>query len=77
MRGGFVTRPADPGATPDYEKENTERLTQLIAAVRREEFTPDPDADCNYCRFKTICPLFPEGAEPPVAIGQRSEGANG
>lgn len=74
-RGGFAIRSADPSKTADYEEENTERLTQLIAAVRQEDFMPDADADCRYCRFKTICPLYPEGNEAPVAIGRQAEGA--
>ena len=68
-RGGFATRSADPSQAEDYEGESTDRLTELIAAVRREDFEPEPDADCRYCRFTTICPLYPEGTEAPVGPG--------
>jgi len=68
-RGGFATRSADPSQVEDYEEESTGRLMQLIAAVRQEDFAPEPDADCRYCRFTTICPLYPEGAEAPVGLG--------
>ena len=78
QRGGFTTRSATPEATADYEKENTDRLTQLIARVRQEDFAPNPDAECMHCRFATICPLYPEGGEAATAMAPatRVEGAS-
>jgi superfamily I DNA/RNA helicase/RecB family exonuclease len=55
-----------PEDVDDYETEMRETLTRLIAAVRAEEFAPNPAADCRYCGFQSICPRWPEGGEPPV-----------
>jgi superfamily I DNA/RNA helicase/RecB family exonuclease len=45
----------------------TERLTDLIHQVRdltaAETYRPNPEAQCRYCDFKTLCPLWPEGRE--------------
>ena len=32
------------------------RLRDLIARIAAEEFDYSPDADCDWCEFKTICP---------------------
>ena len=43
-------------------------LSQLIAEKKRlndeEVYRPRPEADCYWCDFKTLCPLYPEGATP-------------
>ncbi len=43
-------------------------LSQLIADKKRlndeEVYRPRPEADCYWCDFKTLCPLYPEGATP-------------
>lgn len=52
--------------TPEEAEEALERLPGLIAGVLGEDFRPDPEADCQWCRFKPLCPLWPEGKEVPA-----------
>jgi RecB family exonuclease len=57
---------------PDEEHaERVERrLLPLLEGAAAERFEPDPHADCRFCSFKTICPLWPQGEEflaPAVA----------
>lgn len=40
-----------------------EQLPQLIADVMDERFAPSPEADCNWCAMKPLCPLWPDGRE--------------
>jgi superfamily I DNA/RNA helicase/CRISPR/Cas system-associated exonuclease Cas4 (RecB family) len=69
-----------PKIRDDYEAQVTERVTGLIGRVRdliqTETYRPNPKADCFFCRFKPICPLFPEGAElfPADERSGRAEG---
>lgn len=64
----------------EYERVVTERLSGLIGQVRdliaTEVYRANPAADCYFCRFKPLCPLWPEGAEvlpmppgAPVSVG--------
>jgi superfamily I DNA/RNA helicase/RecB family exonuclease len=46
-----------------YEEWAERTLHELIGRVRSEDFAPSPEADCYHCRFKPICPLWPEGQE--------------
>jgi superfamily I DNA/RNA helicase/RecB family exonuclease len=43
------------------------RLSSLIGQVRRlldtEVYRPNPAAECRFCDFKPLCPLWPEGRE--------------
>jgi superfamily I DNA/RNA helicase/RecB family exonuclease len=48
---------------PGYEERAEETLLELVARVRSEDFAPSPEADCFFCGFKPICPLWPEGRE--------------
>jgi len=42
-----------------------EALAHLIALKRElnetEVYRPNPTANCFWCDFKSLCPLFPEG----------------
>lgn len=51
---------------PEEAEEALERLPVLIDGVLAEDFRPKPDADCTWCRFKPLCPLWPEGKEVPA-----------
>lgn len=44
-----------------------ERLPELIQDVVHEEFAPSPEADCQWCAMKPLCPLWPEGREMGVS----------
>ena len=55
--------------TPDdeeqYQASVREALAWLIAQKRElnetEVYRPNPTANCFWCDFKSLCPLFPEG----------------
>jgi PD-(D/E)XK nuclease superfamily len=48
-----------------YQRVMRERLAELIQRKhelnRIEVYRPNPYANCRFCDFKTLCPLFPEG----------------
>ena len=53
-----------------------ERLSGLIGEIRElndtEVYRPNPGANCRYCDFKALCPLWPEGRElfpSPTRVG--------
>jgi len=52
---------------PEYRAAMTSRLHDLIARIRdlleSERYRPNPQANCRFCEFKPLCPLFPEGGE--------------
>lgn len=60
MSGGEVTVRAQ---TPQQAEAVLGRLPELIEGVVREDFRPSPEADCKWCKFKHLCPLWPEGRE--------------
>lgn len=67
--GGFkraqqLPKKDEDGRTWDVITE--ERVTALLRGVESEEFAPSPDADCMFCKFKPICPLWSEGRELQV-----------
>jgi superfamily I DNA/RNA helicase/RecB family exonuclease len=73
-REGYARAGVSPGArADDYERWAEGRILELLASVRAEEFAPGPEADCQWCRFKTICPRWPEGAEA-VPLSGTAEG---
>ncbi|MGQ0669839.1 MAG: ATP-dependent helicase [Actinomycetota bacterium] len=49
----------------DYQARMRERLSDLIDRIRTlidsETYHPNPAANCFFCDFKTLCPLYPEG----------------
>ncbi|HJR44089.1 MAG TPA: ATP-dependent DNA helicase [Actinomycetota bacterium] len=50
---------------PEQAEAALERLPELMEGVLAEDFRPDPTADCMWCRFKPLCPLWSEGKELP------------
>jgi RecB family exonuclease len=61
----------------EYERAVTERLSGLIGQVRdliaTETYRANPAANCYFCRFKPLCPLWPEGADVlPTPPGARA-----
>jgi ATP-dependent exoDNAse (exonuclease V) beta subunit len=54
------------GSEPEYRERMRERLTGLVGRVRTlyetEVYRPSTQAECHFCEFKTLCPLWPEGA---------------
>jgi superfamily I DNA/RNA helicase/RecB family exonuclease len=63
QRQGYARGEVSPRTIEGYEEWAETRLRELLARVRAEEFAPNPDADCTFCSFKSICPLWPEGQE--------------
>jgi superfamily I DNA/RNA helicase/RecB family exonuclease len=52
--------------TPEEAEAAIQRLPELIKGVLDEDFRPKPTADCTWCRFKPLCPLWSEGKELPA-----------
>ena len=52
--------------TPEQAEAALQRLPALIDGVLAEDFRPNPEADCTWCRFKPLCPLWSEGKELPA-----------
>jgi RecB family exonuclease len=54
-------------AQREYGETMAKRLATLVGRLRDLEETdtyrPDARAECRYCDFKTLCPLWPEGQE--------------
>ncbi|HEX6231368.1 MAG TPA: ATP-dependent DNA helicase [Actinomycetota bacterium] len=57
--------PVSPSGEEEYQTRVRERLSDLIARIRSlaeaETWRPDPGAECFFCDFKPLCPLYPEG----------------
>ncbi|HEX2057105.1 MAG TPA: ATP-dependent DNA helicase [Actinomycetota bacterium] len=51
---------------PEEAQEVLARLPVLIDGVLAEDFRPNPEADCKWCKFKPLCPLWSEGKELPA-----------
>ena len=51
---------------PEEAEKVLERLPDLIDGVLAEDFRPNPEADCMWCKFKPLCPLWSEGKELPT-----------
>jgi superfamily I DNA/RNA helicase len=52
--------------TPEEAEVALARLPGLIDGVLHEDFRPNPAADCTWCKFKPLCPLWAEGKELPA-----------
>ena len=65
---GHTTRgePTKRSQTPDEAQAVLDSLPALLDGVLAEDFAPNTDADCMWCRFKPLCPLWPEGKEVPA-----------
>ena len=52
---------------PEYDERMRATLSHLIGRVRAlyesGQVRPNPAANCRFCTFQPLCPLFPEGAE--------------
>ncbi|MDQ3752478.1 MAG: ATP-dependent helicase [Actinomycetota bacterium] len=51
---------------PEQAETALERLPGLMEEVLAEDFRPNPEADCRWCKFKPLCPLWAEGKELPA-----------
>ncbi len=62
IRGGVQRR----SQKPEEAKVALERLPGLMEGVLAEDFRPNPEANCRWCKFKPLCPLWSEGKELPA-----------
>jgi hypothetical protein len=57
--------PISPNREEAYQKAVRQALVDLIARKRElnetEVYRPNPRANCHFCEFKTLCPLYSEG----------------
>jgi len=67
---GMISRaqlPLTPSAAGEYRAGMRERLLELVHRAREleagENYRPSPAANCFHCRFKPLCPMFPEGRD--------------
>jgi RecB family exonuclease len=49
-----------------WEEAVESRIATFLEGIGNEEFGPNPKADCMFCKFKTLCPLWAEGEELQV-----------
>ena len=61
-RGEVATR----SQTPEQAEEALKKLPELMQGVLDEDFKPNPEANCMWCKFKPLCPLWSEGKELPA-----------
>ena len=47
----------------DWEHAVEGRISALLGGIESEQFAPSPEAECRFCKFKELCPMWPEGAE--------------
>lgn len=61
----FRKWPINERSQQKYEAEMRERLTSLVHRKRElneaDSVEPSPYANCRFCEFTRLCPLFPEG----------------
>jgi len=60
-KGSFAVRIFHP--PEGFEEWAEQTITDLVAKIRSEKFAPNPQADCMWCEFKPICPIWPQGGE--------------
>ena len=63
IRNGKVQERAQ---NADQAEEALKKLPVLFEGVLKEDFRPNPEADCMWCKFKPLCPLWSEGKELPA-----------
>jgi PD-(D/E)XK nuclease superfamily len=65
--GGYLGKPVRPDRVFDsiseYETWAESTILELLDSIRKERFAPNPEANCMWCSFKPICPVWPQGAE--------------
>jgi RecB family exonuclease len=70
--------PVSEHAEEEYQAAVRVALTGLIAhekeLIASEVYRPNPAADCHWCEFRSLCPLWPEGQElfPVVDVEART-----
>jgi RecB family exonuclease len=77
--GELVTREWTVGTVDReeaYQNVMREKLSELVGELKRLNedgtYRPDHQANCFFCEFQSLCPLFPEG-RPLFDVGAASE----
>ena len=39
------------------------RIVEMLDGIEAERFAPSPEAECRFCKFKPLCPMWPQGEE--------------
>jgi RecB family exonuclease len=39
------------------------RIVEMLDGIEAEKFAPSPEAECRFCKFKPLCPMWPQGEE--------------
>ena len=60
-QGRFTRVSQRPG--PDQAERVEQHLLALLDGAAAEAFDPNPHADCRFCQFKPICPMWPQGED--------------
>ena len=47
----------------DLERDTVARIDALAESILGEDYFPDPDANCEYCAFHTLCPTKAQGRQ--------------
>ena len=47
----------------DLERNTVARIDALAKSILGEDYSPDPDANCEYCAFHTLCPTKAQGRQ--------------
>lgn len=59
--------PVSPAGEQEFQAKVRERLSGLIARIRELDaagaWRPNTSAECFFCDFKPLCPLYPEGQQ--------------
>jgi superfamily I DNA/RNA helicase/RecB family exonuclease len=76
----FRKMPINDRDEAEYQAAMRERLAELIHLKKKlnetEVYTPNPYANCRFCDFKTLCPLYPEG-QPIFSLGDIARAGQG
>lgn len=63
QRDGFQKLTFSPKTEAGYTERVEARIAELLTMIREERFAPSPEAECRWCRFKSICPLWAQGKD--------------
>jgi superfamily I DNA/RNA helicase/RecB family exonuclease len=58
---GTVRRTSKP--VPEDVPKFEARIHGYLEEIRAEAFAPNPEAKCRNCAYRSLCPVWPEGAE--------------
>ena len=60
--------PFDQEVRPDHETATETRILGAAERILDEEYVPSVHADCDFCDYHRLCPLWPEGRHVGEAV---------